>query len=107
LLREFGTGFLTQMHTKTRKEKAGAGLGLVLYLWPKTAPDDAVVSRGCSPEVAMEKILAVINLLWLVWRGTSAIADTPLMGKGGPPHGIGAYTCKEILAQHPVGAVSG
>jgi len=55
----------------------------------------------------MKKLLAVINLLWLVWRGTSAIADTPLTGKGGPPHGIGAYTCKEILAQHPVGAVSG
>ena len=47
----------------------------------------------------MKKILAVISLLWLVCGGTSALAETPLLGKGGPPHGIGASTCKEILAQ--------
>src|SRR5437870_1573854 len=52
-----------------------------------------------NPEVAMKKILAVLGLLWCVCRGTSVMAGTPLPEKEGPPHGIGAYTCKEILDQ--------
>jgi len=47
----------------------------------------------------MKKRLAALALVWLVYGETAAMADTPLPEKGGPPHGIGAYACKEILDQ--------
>jgi hypothetical protein len=46
----------------------------------------------------MKKIRAILALLLLVALGTSAGAENPLLGTGNPPHGIGAYACKEILA---------